>query len=112
MKANYDIACVNKGETEIFPYDGYRISIKGSDDSAHPCLFIESLLEGFCVQADFDGTICNVIRCGIRDTNNIKRYKDMEAKLREWFPKQSKDANADCKTNLELLRMVWEIIHE
>lgn len=36
----------------------------------------------------------------------------MEAKLREWFPKQSKDANADCKTNLEWLRMVWEIIHE
>lgn len=112
MKARCDIVCVNKGETEVFPYDGYRISIMGSDDSTHPCLFIESLQEGSCVQADFDGTIRNVIRCGIRDTNNLERYKFMEAKLREWFPKQSKDTNANGKTNLEWLRMVWEIIHE
>ena len=112
MKAKYDIVCVNKGETEIFPYDEFRINIMGSDPSDTPCLYIEALREDFCVKANFDGIIVKVIRCCQRGTNSIECYRELEKRLKEWLPKQSKDTNANGRTNSEWVRFVWNIVHD
>lgn len=106
MKSKGDIARVNKGETEIFPCDEYRVFVLGMDDVVLPCLYIETLKEDCLIKADFDG------HCEKRDINNPDLYKETEAKLIEWFPRQSKDVHAEGKTNLEWIRHVWGIIHD
>jgi hypothetical protein len=103
-----DIACVNKYETEIFPYPDFTITMKGADHYTRPCIYIESLSEDYCIQASLDGFITKVIRCEKGKTEIIK---NVEEQLKEWLMKWSKDPNANGKHNFGWLVHVWEIIH-
>ena len=102
-----DIACVNKEETEMFPCKEYRITMNSADDYAHPCIYIESFQDDYCVQASIQGNVTKVIRCGQKETETVK---DVEERLSLWLPKLAKSALAYGKTNYEFMVHVWEII--
>ena len=103
-----DIACVNKCETEIFPYPDFKITMKGSDHYSRPCIYIESISDNYCIKASLDGFFTKVIRCENRETEIIKNIEEL---LKEWLMKWSKDPHANGKHNFGFLVYVWELIH-
>ena len=104
-----DMARVNKGETEIFPYDSYELRIYGNDHNP-PHFHIKSLQEKYHITVEIDtGELYQVKSTGRRGRKD--KFIDVVKMAKLWLaakPTTKKDY-IRFSTNREKLEYVWNL---
>lgn len=105
-----DMACINYGETEIFPYQSFYLDVRTRNEHQPPHFHIISHQEGYDVSVDITGEVIKVNKSRTKGKRSKKPedYCDVSKMAKAWLGMKPKSKKAKESSNREVFEVEWE----